>query len=217
MKVLVLLACLLGCISIGAALPAAKLNDDVEILPPKPNIYGDQPIIDTGVIGEGSFYSNPFGGFLDGIEGMMARLRQQMEAIFRRFPGIRAGNSSDEAFDFPSFEEGLPVLPNFPSLNPIDLGKGNTTSITKVIDGHKVIINETEYKKEDEFGGSFFKVRIIDVQPDEEGLTTDKNAEGIPTGSDAPQDTESVESSIENEIPKDKEDPSPVPEKLRTA
>lgn len=138
-----------------------------------------------------------------------------MDYLLRRLP---LGNNTGEVAPFPGFPD-------------IDLGKGNTTSVTKVrhdnwmivdncgdnfqvIDGHKVVINETEYKHEGDLGGAFFKVRIIDVLPDSSELTTEKNAEEITT-----KDVESVENSYENEIPKNKEIEvgSKAPEKLQVA
>jgi hypothetical protein len=86
-----------------------------------------------------------------------------------------------------------------------------------VIDGHKVVINETEFKKQGDFGGAFFKVRIIDVQPNSSEMTTEENAEPI---TNPPKDTESMENSFENEIPKNKEievGKTKVPEKLQVA
>lgn len=85
-----------------------------------------------------------------------------------------------------------------------------------MIDGHKVVINETEYKQQGEHGGAFFKVRIIDVLPDSSELTTEKNAESI---TNPPKDPESVENSFENEIPKNTniEVGKKAPEKLRVA
>ncbi|KAG5878418.1 hypothetical protein JTB14_002501 [Gonioctena quinquepunctata] len=194
MRVTLFLAVLLGIVSTIAALPAAKVNDDVEIIPSKPNTYGDQPIIDTGVFQEGPFFSsNPFGGLFGNLEGMMTRIKQQIDSAF-------------------NFQIGS--IPNIPQFPPVDLGKGNTTSVTKVIDGHKVTINETEYKKEDDFGGSFFKVRIVNIAPEEE-VTTEKGSELVGTSTTIPKDTELVEDSRENEISKSNE-PS-VPEKLTAA
>ncbi|KAJ8969292.1 hypothetical protein NQ314_001831 [Rhamnusium bicolor] len=75
-----------------------------------------------------------------------------------------------------------------------------------VIDGHKVVINETEYKKEDDFGGAFFKVRIIDVKPESGELTTNKDVEEVTTVPvPSVRDRESVENSVENEIFKSRE------------
>lgn len=87
----------------------------------------------------------------------------------------------------------------------------------QVIDGHKVVINETEYKKEDDFGGAFFKVRIIDVRPDSSEVTTNGDAEVVTTPPAVP-DRESIENSIENEITKSKEvGTKSAPEKLQAA
>ncbi|XP_036151057.1 icarapin-like [Monomorium pharaonis] len=41
----------------------------------------------------------------------------------------------------------------------------NTTSTTKIINGHVVTINETTYTKNDALGGTAFRVRIIDIKP----------------------------------------------------
>lgn len=80
-----------------------------------------------------------------------------------------------------------------------------------MINGHKVVINETEYKQEDELGGAFFKVRVIDVRP-ESGESTEKTEgadESASTEVQTPEagnrDVESVENSSENEIPKSKD------------
>lgn len=84
-----------------------------------------------------------------------------------------------------------------------------------MINGHKVVINETEYKQEGELGGAFFKVRVIDVRP-ESGESTEKTEgadESASTEVQEPQqnpqtgnrDVESVENSSENEIPKSKD------------
>ncbi|XP_018352983.1 PREDICTED: icarapin-like [Trachymyrmex septentrionalis] len=44
----------------------------------------------------------------------------------------------------------------------------NTTSTVKIIDGHVVTINETVYSKNDSNGGAVFRIRIIDVKPQNE-------------------------------------------------
>lgn len=49
---------------------------------------------------------------------------------------------------------------------PLDIAdKGNTTSITKVIDGHKYVVNETVYASGNDTVGSVFKVRVVDIRP----------------------------------------------------
>ncbi|KAJ8922624.1 hypothetical protein NQ315_007656 [Exocentrus adspersus] len=191
--------------------PAPRNVADVEIVPlERHNPFGDQPIVDTGVIGDYGPFSNPFGGFLESLGGIMARMREQMEALLRNIPVVR-GNSTEEIPDFP-------IGVDLPSFGDIDLGKGNTTSVTKIIDGHKVVINETEYKKEDDFGGAFFKVRIIDVRPESGEATTNSNAEAITSPPAVNRDTESIESSVENEIPRSREvRTNTTPEKLQAA
>ncbi|KAL1509709.1 hypothetical protein ABEB36_004406 [Hypothenemus hampei] len=165
-------------------------------------VYGDQPIVDTGVF---SNWDNPFsripsGGLFDSLEGIMEKMRQQISSILNRFPGFGGNNSTEDVLPF---AEGLPSS-IFPSLDGIDLSKGNTSSITKVIDGHTVVINETEYKNENDFGGTFFKVRIIDVKPDSSEVTTEKEAEAV-TDSVESKDREEIANSMENEIVKSKE------------
>ncbi|KAL3266497.1 hypothetical protein HHI36_010667 [Cryptolaemus montrouzieri] len=126
------------------------------------------------------------------MESMMKRMREQMNALLNRF-GSGNGTSITDVEDLPGFA--------FPSIPELDLGKGNTTSVTKVIDGHKVVINETRYGKEDEHGGAFFKVRVIEVKPEKPDVEVDTVA--------APRDVESVENSQENEIPKKAETEAP--------
>lgn len=49
----------------------------------------------------------------------------------------------------------------------------------QIVDGHKLIINETVYTKETEFGKSIVKVRTIDVQPLDGDAPKDGNDDGI--------------------------------------
>lgn len=87
----------------------------------------------------------------------------------------------------------------------------------QIINGHKVVINETEYKSDDENGAAVFKVRVVDVRPDEgSDEVTEANAEVIPVTT-TEKDVESVEDNIENEIPKIQENEvgkENAPEKL---
>ncbi|XP_060532438.1 icarapin-like [Cylas formicarius] len=207
MKVITAVILSLGFLAVCSGLPASK-KDDVEFVPPERSPFGDKPIVDTGAFdGWGGPFSNPFGGLFENIESVMTRMRQQIEDLLKRFP-LKRGNSTEEIPDFAL--EGLPVFPRF---GDIDLGKANKTSVTKVIDGHKVVINETAYENQDDLGGTFFKVRIIDVKPDSSEQTTEKEAETIP---DNNKDRESSENSFENEIPKSKEvgNTNSFPEKL---
>ncbi|XP_026479732.1 uncharacterized protein LOC113386147 [Ctenocephalides felis] len=82
---------------------------------------------------------NPFGnggGFLGGLESGLALMRRQLSTILNHVPGV--GNPAQ--------------------------GDGNTTSSTKVIDGHRITINETVYSNG--YDGSVFKVRVVDVHPE---------------------------------------------------
>lgn len=188
-------------VAVCSGLPAQNLKDEVEAVKPV-GTYGDQPIIDTGFFSgwDNPLPSNPFGGLFDSLESVMETMRRQITSLVNQFP-LRPTNSSDDSPAFPGFINGVD-LPAFPGIGDIDLSKGNSTSITKVIDGHTVVINETEYKSEDENGGTFFKVRIIDFKPDESDLTTEGEAEVV---SPAAKDREYVDNSFENEITKNNE------------
>ncbi|GLV37367.1 hypothetical protein CBL_10666 [Carabus blaptoides fortunei] len=72
---------------------------------------------------------------------------------------------------------------------------GNTTSVTKIIDGHKVTINETVYSSGDgENVASVVKVRVVDVRPN-----TDEDGAGS-INTDSTGSVETIEQSNENEI-----------------
>lgn len=91
----------------------------------------------------------------------------------------------------------------------------------QIIDGHKVVINDTEYSTSDANSSSVFVVRVIDVKPnDAETAPTDLKTSGEESSSDHPplvRDRESLENSLENEIPKSKEvgKTNGAPEKLK--
>ncbi|XP_037827587.1 icarapin-like, partial [Lucilia sericata] len=86
--------------------------------------------------------------------------------LFRRFSArlfpaglfSRAGADSDED---DSSEIGFPT---------IDPKKANSTSTVKVVDGHKVEVNETVYGDEN----SVFKVRVVNIRPLEDGETVEE-------------------------------------------
>lgn len=73
-----------------------------------------------------------------------------------------------------------------------------------------MVINETEYNKQGDFGGAFFKVRIIDVKPDSSEATTEANSENNTENTDR----EIAENSFENEITKSEVGKNASPEKL---
>ncbi|CAH1989399.1 unnamed protein product [Acanthoscelides obtectus] len=178
----------------------ANPKKEVEEIPATRRDYGE-PVVDTGVVSFGGPYGNPFGGLFENIESVMKRMRQQMETLFRNVPGFRSNATSSEEDDgFPTLSGGFPI-PAFPDL---DLGKGNTTSVTKIINGHKVVINETEYSKDDDLGGAFFHVRVIDVRPEDEGKASGE------TSTTNTKDVEplSGQDSRENEIPQNSREAS---------
>jgi len=147
------------------ALPAGSPNDDAEVIDvprrTKTNRAGDEntdvsfPGFD-GVIDTGSGYPflqpHPIGfsfnlGFFDAFEDILRRLRTRLWSI---------PEDSDESGNGGSgFGTGLESA----------FKNGNTTSTVKVVDGHKVEINETVYGDEN----SVFKVRIVNIQPLESG------------------------------------------------
>ncbi|XP_066154129.1 uncharacterized protein [Euwallacea fornicatus] len=180
-------------VAVCAGLPA-NVKEDVETVTTT-SVYGDKPIVDTGFFGgwENPFGDNPFGSLSSNLEGVLDRMRQQIASLLNLFP---ANNSTEDISLFPAGLEN----PVFSGIAGIDLSKGNSSSVTKVIDGRTVVINETEYKNEDDFGGTFFKVRIIDVKPGSSETTTEKEAESATV-----KDREEVANSMENEIVKSKE------------
>ncbi|KAF7270310.1 hypothetical protein GWI33_016711 [Rhynchophorus ferrugineus] len=184
---------LTGCLLVVAcsAMPAYK--DQVESVP-RAKPYGDQPIVDTGYFSDWqSPFSNPFGGLFDNIDTIMTQMRKELSSILQRFPMGRGPNTTEET-DYPV------IAGPFTRISGDDTLKGNTTSVTKLINGHKVVINETEYKNDDIHGGTFFKIRIVDIAPDSSEVTSE---EEIPESVNAAK--EDIDNSFENEIPKSKE------------
>lgn len=142
------------------------------------------------------FRTNPLDGFMSSMQHYMDRLRAQMASVLTRIP--------EQSFFNPwaRVPEGA-----------------NTTSTTKIIDGHVVTINETTYSNSDDGNSAIFRVRIIDVKPQED--TTESAEEGVTSGSQAPaigtegdsntesatpaRSVETVED-FDNEIPKNQVD-----------
>ena len=85
----------------------------------------------------------------------------------------------------------------------------------QIIDGHVVTINETTYTDGDENSGAIFRVRVIDVKPQNETLEIGGNPEAEPVtpsgpkkeaeNTTPPRSVETVED-LENEIPKNQVD-----------
>ncbi|CAL1683651.1 unnamed protein product [Lasius platythorax] len=137
-------------------------------------------------------------------------------------PGARRDSFEDD-FDEANFDL---VLPNFfseslnrlrqnlmnyfwnmPDITDIPIPEGaNTTSTTKIINGHVVTINETTYTSGDENGGTAFRIRIIDVKPENDTLPVigGGNAEPTTVKAEAAESVETVED-FNNEIPNQKD------------
>ncbi|XP_053676350.1 uncharacterized protein LOC128726560 [Anopheles nili] len=96
---------------------------------------------------------NPFSWQLSGyLDDLLKRVRDRFAGSWNPFYGG----------DF---------APSGPGVWPLEIpddssedGITNTTSTVKIIDGHKVVINDTYYTKKTEFGTSIFKVRVINVE-----------------------------------------------------
>ncbi|XP_066592459.1 icarapin-like [Prorops nasuta] len=86
------------------------------------------------------FNSNPFDGLMTRMQDAMRKLREQMTGILSRIP------EHDGVGPFGKIPEGA-----------------NTTSTTKIVDGHVVTINETTYV--DDNLGTVIRVRVVDVKP----------------------------------------------------
>nr|XP_040232654.2 uncharacterized protein LOC120955657 [Anopheles coluzzii]XP_040232655.2 uncharacterized protein LOC120955657 [Anopheles coluzzii]XP_040232656.2 uncharacterized protein LOC120955657 [Anopheles coluzzii]XP_040232657.2 uncharacterized protein LOC120955657 [Anopheles coluzzii] len=117
---------------------------------------------------------NPFSWHLSGyLDDLLKRVRDRFSGSWNPFYG---GD----------------YLPSGPGFFPVEIpddssedGVTNTTSTVKVIDGHKVVINDTYYTKKTEFGTSIFKVRVIDVKPTDDGsaeATTPKAPTDVEVG-----------------------------------
>ncbi|XP_076231593.1 icarapin-like [Calliopsis andreniformis] len=92
------------------------------------------------------FRSNPFDGWYSSMQGLMKRLKEQMAGILSRIP-----------------EQGVVPWGKIPE-------GANTTSTTKIINGHVVTINETTYMDGDDEYGTLIRVRVIDVKPQNETI-----------------------------------------------
>jgi len=86
--------------------------------------------------------NNPLDGFLESMQSVMNRIREQMAGVLSGLPGQGA----------------------FAPWGQIPEG-GNTTSTTKIIDGHVVTVNETTYQNGDDNSNTVFRIRTVDVKP----------------------------------------------------
>lgn len=91
----------------------------------------------------------------------------------------------------------------------------NTTSTVKIIDGHKVIINDTYYTKKTEYGTSVYKVRVIDVKPAEEGETEKPATEDKPVESGNRNGSDNDETNTKKEAEGESDNKEPTTEAPR--
>ncbi|KAK3914525.1 Icarapin-like [Frankliniella fusca] len=130
------------------------------------------------------YFTDPMNNFMIQMAEMMAAMRREMAEVLSR-----GGGSSRDG------------VPDFTKL-------GNTTSTTKVIDGHVITVNETVIEGEGE--EPELHIRVIDVHPSE----APESEQGHRAGQDDSKDAETVESTAsdseavtptadrsENEIP----------------
>ncbi|XP_014604275.1 PREDICTED: icarapin-like [Polistes canadensis] len=115
------------------------------------------------------FRPSSFDYLSDTLHQIMNRLREQMASIASRFP-LNPGFSTP--------------------WSKIPLG-GNTTSTTKIINGHVLTINETIYKDNNDTDGIIFRVRVIDVKPQDD-TTINENEDGAvnPTVTTTPDEND---------------------------
>ncbi|XP_012281077.1 icarapin-like [Orussus abietinus] len=193
----------------GVALAVVFLAATAHAFPAQGQLYGDNVgknvdtllVLPEGSLGSGleddseefpyffnSFRPPSFLDFFSGMQEALLRLRAQMADMLSKVPhGGFIGT-------------------------PGELPEGaNTTSTTKIIDGHVVTINQTTYSTGDDLNGSVIRVRVIDIKPQQNGTVrpdTDSDVEAVP-GTDSPKTTtvssdkspETLEDDSDNAIP----------------
>ncbi|KAH8419462.1 hypothetical protein KR222_005914, partial [Zaprionus bogoriensis] len=146
-------------------------QDDAELIPvphrqteatTDPDFKDFKGVIDTGS-GYPFLQPNPSTfklnlGFFDSFDDIFRRLHTRL------WP-FSAGSDEAETGSGDSSEVGSPLGFGLRTLTPLNTQNGNTTSTVKVVDGHKVEINETTYGD----ANSLFKVRLVNVRPLESG------------------------------------------------
>ncbi|EDW88182.1 uncharacterized protein LOC6527378 isoform X1 [Drosophila yakuba] len=144
-------------------------------LQPESDFHNFHGVIDTGS-GYPFLQPNPSSfnvGFFDSFDDLFRRLRTRLWPVIGSDSGengARPTGDSDDSSDGSGAGFSFGVRP----LIPLDSKNGNTTSTIKVVDGHKVEINETVYGD----SNSVFKVRLVNVRPLESG---EEVAQGVHT------------------------------------
>ncbi|XP_058806299.1 icarapin-like [Phymastichus coffea] len=179
---------MLGLIALARGFPGAgrdasssevddSKNDGVVLLMPHRGIFdafdddddsdADDDTMGTSMWPPFHFNSNPFNDLFVRMQDAMNKIRAQMAAALHGQFG----------------QAGLTPWGKIPE-------GANTTSTTKVIDGHAVTINETTYSDGDDNSGTIIRVRVVDIKPLNE--TTDAIADGDTTTTTKPKDDENV-------------------------
>ncbi|XP_051173142.1 icarapin-like [Leptopilina boulardi] len=146
---------------------------------------------------------------------------------FEMFPRENIDTTQDDYFDFGIFQSLREMFQRrlqeifrsqVDGFKPLaDIPKGsNSTSTTKVINGHVVTVNDTTYSDGDENSGSVFRFRVVEIKPQNDTLDNGGNGSlepitSSPSSSNAPKKTENttpdrsvetVEDLDDNVIPK---------------
>lgn len=181
-----------------------KNVDMVLVLPPEARRHFGRPVLDMGDSSdiddsfEGLFPSYPYFRNPLSSPGFFDSFLQSMESRMKRF-----------------WEQMAGILSRVPDRDVVSWGKipegANTTSTTKIIDGHVVTINETTYMDGDDEHGILTRVRIISVKPQNDTIlltesAADAEVTTLPTTIEGESTTvsrsiETVEE-FDNEIPK---------------
>ncbi|XP_023170473.2 uncharacterized protein LOC111599142 [Drosophila hydei] len=147
-------------------------QDDVEVIrlpqaqpeSKDPTFRDFKGVIDTGA-GNPFLQSDPSAfhfnfGIVNSFDDIFRRLRARLWPIAVDEDDSAAGSGAGD-----SAESLTPLGFGLRPLTPLNTKNGNTTSTVKVVDGHKVEINETVYGDTN----SLFKVRLVNVRPLESG------------------------------------------------
>eukprot|EP00099_Drosophila_melanogaster_P024864 NP_723746.1 virus-induced RNA 1, isoform A [Drosophila melanogaster] len=156
-------------------------QDDAEVIKvpsrpqPESDFHNFRGVIDTGS-GYPFLQPNPSSfnvGIFDSFDDLFRRLRTRLWPVIGRDSGEEGASptgDSDDSSDGSGAGFPFGVRP----LIPLDSKNANTTSTIKVVNGHKVEINETVYGD----SNSVFKVRLVNVRPLESG---EEVAQGVHT------------------------------------
>lgn len=162
MKILSGVILVAACLVAAHAFPGARNGDgddrnrDTVLILPPDQLMGATDVLENSDENpwnlSGMFRSNLLDRWYSSIQEMRAFMRQMANQIADR---MTAGILSSE-------EDGVPI---------IRLPEGaNTTSVTKVVEGHVVTVNETTYTNGNDTDGIVIRVRVIDVRPENDTI-----------------------------------------------